>query len=67
MDATSKQLPLLNSLVGQKVTVYSSGGAADFSDTGMLDNFDNDFVRLRTDKGTYMYFNIARIRLIKSA
>lgn len=67
MDSTIKVTPLLQSLVGQKVTVYTSGGAQDSNDTGMLDNFDDNFVRLRTDKGTYLYFGMARIRLIKPA
>ncbi|HEY3411544.1 MAG TPA: hypothetical protein VGM51_00660 [Armatimonadota bacterium] len=67
MDLTSKAAPLLQSLVGQRVTIYTSGGAQDSSDTGMLDSYDADFVRLRTDKGTYFYFGIARIRLIKPA
>lgn len=64
MDSNATTQPILHALVGQKVTVYSGEQC---SDTGMLDSYDASFVRLRTDKGTYLYFSIARIRLIKPA
>ena len=67
MDPVTNATPLLSSLVGQKITVYTSGGAQDMHDTGMLDSFDEQWVRLRDDKGKYLYLGVARIRLIKPA
>lgn len=67
MDMTPKVTPLLQSLVGQKVIVYTSGGAQDVHDTGMLDSYDEQWVRLRDDKGKFLYLGVARIRLIKPA
>lgn len=58
-------MPLLNSLVGQKVMIFTGGGAQDFKDTGMLDAFDDHWVRLRDDKAKHLYFSITQIRLIK--
>lgn len=67
MDMSARQSPLLVSLVGQQVSVHTSGGAQDFKDTGMLDSFDDQWVRLRDDKGKYLYLCVSRIRLIKPA
>lgn len=67
MNMATSQQALLNSLVGQQVSVHTSGGAQDFKDTGMLDSFDDQWVRLRDDKGKYLYLCVSRIRLIKPA
>ncbi|HEY3268339.1 MAG TPA: hypothetical protein VGM37_15580 [Armatimonadota bacterium] len=58
---------LLRTLVGQTVTVYTISSQSSFSDTGMLDSYDEQFIRLRDKKGQTLYFPIANIRLIKPA
>ena len=58
---------ILKSLVGQKVTVFTGSGAQDYRDTGMLDTYDDQFLRLRDDKAKYLYIAIGHIRIIKPA
>jgi hypothetical protein len=55
---------LLTELVGKQVEITSIGGETRFVDRGVLEAFDEHWVRLR--KGNeVLYFPVYRIRLLK--
>jgi ferredoxin-fold anticodon binding domain-containing protein len=54
---------VLQELVGKKVSVHSAHAAV--ADIGVLESFDQQWVRLRKSDTDILYFGIAQIRLIK--
>lgn len=55
---------LLQELVGRQVTVYSVAGNGSASDTGVLEAFDDQWIRISRN-GDSLYFPIHHIRLVK--
>ncbi len=66
MTAQSATGGLLPSLLGRTVSVSSSSGEGSYSDTGELQAFDDDWLRVGV-KGAQLYFpvnSITEIRLV---
>ena len=56
----------LESLIGHRVQVWSVGGSGQgFTDTGILDGFDDPWLRLRTNDGEVLCFPVHNVRLVK--
>lgn len=55
---------LIQELVGKRIRVWSRGGETTYTDDGVLDAFDGEWLRL--DKGDEkLYFALYNVRLIK--
>ena len=55
---------LLQELVGRAVQVYTVRGESEVSDTGVLDAYDDNWIRLRKEN-VLLLFSVSRVRLIK--
>ncbi len=55
---------VLRDLLGQYVEVRSRAGQSEYTDKGMLEAYDSQWIRLRKDSET-ICFPIANIRLLK--
>jgi hypothetical protein len=56
---------ILQEQVGKKVSVYSNQPGAERQDVGILEGYDDHFVKVRKSESEVIYFGIAQIRLIK--
>ena len=55
----------MQELVGQKVTIHSESAGTERQDVGFLEAFDGTILKLKTERGTLMYFSIYWVRLVK--
>ena len=55
---------VLHDLIGRQVQVYSIRGQAEISDTGVLEAYDAQWIRLNRG-GEMLYFSVSRVRLVK--
>jgi hypothetical protein len=55
----------MQELVGQKVTIHSESAGAERQDVGILEAFDGTILKLKTERGTLMFFSIYWVRLVK--
>lgn len=60
---------LLTELLGKPVEVHTNGQASDYSDEGVLVEFDEDFLKLRGEdlrgRTYFLYLNREKVRLVK--
>lgn len=55
---------VLHSLIGSLVQIYSVRGETEVSDTGTLEAYDTNWIRVNRN-GERLYFSVSRVRLIK--
>ena len=60
MTAQAAAGGLLPSLLGRTVSVTSRSGEASYNDTGELEAFDDDWLRVQV-KGSQLYFAVSSI------
>lgn len=56
---------VLSELLGRDVEVRSLRGQSECVDSGVLEAFDERWIKLRTDSDELLYFPIANVRLLK--
>lgn len=60
---------LLTELLGKPVEVHTNGQASDYSDEGVLVEFDEEFLKLRGEdlrgRTYFLYLNRDKVRLVK--
>ena len=60
---------LLTELLGKPVEVHTNGQETDYSDEGVLVEFDDEFLKLRGEdlrgRTYFLYLNRERVRLVK--
>ena len=56
---------VLNELMGKSVEVRSLRGQGECVDSGVLEAYDEQWIKLRKDGGEVLYFSIANVRLLK--
>ena len=56
---------VLQELVGEYVEVRSQAGNADYRDDGILEAYDDRWIKLRKSNSECIYFPIANVRLVK--
>ena len=56
---------LIQQLVGKKVTIYTAQGEAERQDIGMLEAAEGEWLKMHKENGDVLYFNLARIRVVK--
>ncbi len=64
MTAQAARGELQPSLLGRTVSVSSRSGENSYSDTGQLEAFDDDWLRVQV-KGSQLYFAVSSITLLR--
>ena len=55
----------MQELIGKKVTVHSESAGTERQDVGILEAFDGTILKLKTERGSILYFVIHWVRLVK--
>ena len=56
---------ILEELLGEYIELHSSTGNGSYRDAGVLEDYDERWIKLRKDSEDAYYFPIANVRLLK--
>lgn len=58
---------VLSEMLGREVEVRSLRGQSECVDLGVLEAYDERWIKVRNDSGEALYFPVANVRLLKPA
>lgn len=56
---------LLSELMSREVEIQTLAGTGNYTDKGVVESYDEDFIRLRKGNGEILYIGVRYVRLIK--